>query len=59
MAYTRKTIDVWEMYVDYGCGWEYELSEYSLQEIKKRKKEYKENCPQYPVKIVKKRERKI
>ena len=57
MACKRKTRDVWRFYVNYGCGWEYELAEYSLSEIKKRKKEYRENCPQYPIKVVKGRER--
>ena len=39
MAYKRKTRDVWRFYVNYGCGWEHELDEDSLSEIKKRKKE--------------------
>jgi hypothetical protein len=57
MTYQRKTRDVWRFYVNYGYGWEHELDEYSLSEIKKRKKEYRENCPQYPIKVVKGRER--
>ena len=55
--YIRKTVDVWRFYVNYGGGWEYELCEYNQQEIKQREKEYAENCPQYPVKVVKGRER--
>ena len=57
MAYQRKTRDIWRLYVDYGCGWEYELDEYSRAEIRQRQKEYRENCPQYPTKVVKSRER--
>ena len=58
MAYVRKTVDVWRFYVDYGQGWEHELDEYTWAEAKKRKREYAENCPQYPTKIVKGREKK-
>ena len=57
MACKRKTRDVWRFYVNYCYGWEYEFDEDSLSEIKKRKKEYRENCPQYPIKVVKGRER--
>lgn len=58
MAYERKTVDCWRMYVDYGFGWEYELTEYSKVDIKARIREYTENCPQYPIKTVKGREKK-
>lgn len=57
MAYQRKTKDVWHFYVDYGYGWEHELDEYSRAEIRQRQKEYRDNCPQYPTKVVKGRER--
>lgn len=57
MAYQRKTRDVWHFCVNYGYGWEHELDEYSLKEIKDRQREYRENCPQYPTKIIKGRER--
>lgn len=52
MAYTRKTIDEWQLHVNYGYGWEHEISEISLFLIKQRRKEYNENCPQYRTKIV-------
>ena len=57
--YQRKTRDIWKMYVNYGYGdgYEYELTEYTQKEAYQRVKEYHENCPQYAVKIVKKRER--
>ena len=56
--YKRKTVDVWRLYVDYGVeGYEYECTEYSRADAGKRQKEYAKNCPQYPTKIVKGRER--
>lgn len=55
--YKRKTRDVWALYVNYGQGWEYEFAEDTHKEICKRRKEYRENLPQYPVKIVLKREK--
>lgn len=57
MAYQRKTRDVWRLYVDYGCGYEHELDEFSHSAMRLRIKEYRENCPQYPAKVVKCRER--
>lgn len=55
--YKRKTVDCWRFYVDYGYGWEHELTEYSRAEARERQREYAENCPQYPTKIVKGREK--
>ena len=55
--YKRKTRDIWELYVDYGCGYEYELVEYTQKEAYRRAKEYRQNCPQYAARVVKKRER--
>ena len=57
MAYQRKTRDRWDLYVDYGQGYEYELYEYQYSEMRKRVREYRENCPQYPLKVYKRRER--
>lgn len=59
MAYQRKTRDCWRLFVNYGYGhgWEHELTEYSREEGRKRLQEYRENCPQYPAKLVKSRER--
>lgn len=57
MAYQRKTRDVWRFYVNYGQGWEHELDEFSLREVRQRQKEYRENCPQYPTRVVRGRER--
>lgn len=59
MSYLRKTIDTYELWINYGQGFEHELTEESYKEIKDRLKEYRDNCPQYPVKMKRKRERKI
>lgn len=55
--YTRKTRDEWQLLIDYGYGYgyEYEIAEDTLDAIRQRAKEYRENMPQYPVKIVKRR----
>lgn len=57
MAYQRKTRDVWRFYVNYGNGYELECTDYSRKEAMDDKKAYAENCPQYPTKIVKGREK--
>lgn len=54
-AYTRKTRDEYQLHVNYGQGWEHEISEDTRKEAQERKKEYRENCPEYPTKIVVKR----
>ena len=53
MAYERKTIDTWELQLNYGYGWEYTLTEYTKKEARERLKEYRENQPQYPARLVK------
>lgn len=53
MAYERKTIDTWELQLNYGYGWEF-----TREEARARLKEYRENQPQYPARLVKKRVRK-
>lgn len=55
MTYIRKTKDEYQLHINYGQGWEHEISEDTLKEAKQRQKEYRENCPQYPTKIVKRR----
>ena len=57
MAYVRKTKDEYRLLCNYvyGDGWEEVLAEDTFKEAKERKKEYVENMPQYPYKIVKKR----
>ena len=51
----HKTIDEFQIHVNYGQGWEYEIAEETLREARFRIKEYRANCPEYPVKIVKRR----
>jgi len=58
MARQRKTIDTWQILVDYGSGWEHECTEFSMISAKQRRRDYVENCPQYPVKIKLKREQR-
>ena len=39
MAYERKTIDTWELQLNYGYGWEYTLTEFTREEARARLKE--------------------
>lgn len=57
MAYQRKTKDVFHLFVNYGGRWEHEITEDTRQEIRARFREYRENCPQWPVKWKRVRER--
>lgn len=57
MSRVRKTRDALHLFVNYGHGWEHEVTEYRLADIKARVREYRENCPQYPVKWGFRRER--
>ena len=59
MAYQRTTRDVWGLETNYGYGdgWEEVLREYTAADIKKRLQEYRNNMPQYPYRIKKKREK--
>ena len=57
MSYVRKTKDEYVLMTNYGYGdgWEEVLTEETFAEAKERKKEYIENMPQYPYKIMKRR----
>lgn len=50
--YQRKTRDEFRLFVNYGFGhgWEHEITEDSREEIRARVREYRDNCPEYPVK---------
>lgn len=50
--YTRKTVDEWRFFVNYGSGWEHENTELTREAMKENRKAYRENC-QYPLKIKK------
>lgn len=54
---TRKTRDVWRLFVNYGQGWEHELTEFTYAEARQRLQEYRDNCPQYPARLQIGRER--
>lgn len=58
MTYVRKTRDTFELQVNYGFGHGYETEcvETTRREARQRRDEYRENCPQYACRIVKKRE---
>jgi len=56
---TRKTRDEYQMFSDYGQGWEHELSEDTWKEMRERLKEYRSNAPQYRYKSVKRRVRLV
>ncbi len=56
MAYKRKTKDTWQIHVNYGLGFEHELTETTRKEAIARRREYVENCPQYDVRVIMKRE---
>jgi hypothetical protein len=58
MAQTRKrkTVDCWRFYVNYGQGWEHEITEYTRETMRENRRLYRENC-RYPLKVVFGRER--
>ena len=58
--YQRKTKDEYVLMINYGYGHGYEeaVTEETSQEIRTRQKEYRENCPQYPIKVIKRRIKK-
>ena len=58
MAYTRKTVDRWDIETNYGYGWEVENSEYTKNDAMRSYKEYVENLgPKCGVRVMKRRER--
>ena len=58
MAYIRKTRDVYEIQVNYGFnGYECVTCEETLMDAKRTLRDYRENEPQYPSRIIKKREK--
>lgn len=59
MSYIRKTRDVWNVQQFTGpqYGWEDVCAEERFREARERVKEYRENQPEYPVRIKRTRER--
>lgn len=58
MAYQRKTRDEYHTQGNYGCGWETVTIDETYAEAKQMYRDYEENEPQYPHRIIKKRVRK-
>lgn len=56
MAYTRKTVDRWDIMTNYGYGWECENSEYTREDAERSLKEYRDNI-QGAVRLEKHREK--
>lgn len=52
MTYQRKTRDCWRFYLNYGQGWEHEITEYTRAEMKVNRAAYRENAPQYTLRVV-------
>ena len=46
MKYERKTVDVWEVWSNYGYGWEAECEGETRQDARRLLREYNENAPQ-------------
>lgn len=55
LAYQRKTRDEYDLLGNWGYGWDYLLTEDSVEKIKLRLKEYRENDPRADYKIEKHR----
>ncbi len=55
--YTRKTVDIWEIQGNYGCGWECVTAEETRKEARERFREYTENEPGVPFRMKLKREK--
>ena len=55
MAYERKTIDTWELQLNYGYGWEEVTCEETRKEGLARLRDYRTNDPQHAYKLVCKR----
>lgn len=58
-ARVRKTEDEYSLYGDYGHGWELLTTASTFTEIRANRKDYRENEPGVPLKIVKKRVKKV
>lgn len=50
----RKTVDVWLFFLNYGQGWEHEITEDTREAMKENRKAYRENCP-YPLRVIRRR----
>ena len=55
MTYQRKTVDEYDIEQDAGGGWEVVSSEANRKEANRAIREYRENQPEYPVRVHKHR----
>jgi hypothetical protein len=58
MAYVRKTVDEWHTQGNYGCGWETVTIDDNKKDAMQMLRDYRENEPEYPHRLIKKRVRK-
>jgi hypothetical protein len=56
-TYKRKTIDTWQIWTNYGQGWEHECTEMSRKEARENVKAYRENAPGVQLRVRRRRER--
>jgi len=56
-TYVRKTRDTWQLWINYGYGWEHETTELSRADKREQDRCYAQAVPQYPRKWITKRER--
>lgn len=47
----RKTRAAWRFFVNYGRGWEHEITEYDRSAMIENRRAYRENCT-YPLRVV-------
>jgi hypothetical protein len=59
MPYVRKTEDEYQIHQKTQMGWEEVCCESTRKEARETIKLYRENQPEYPVKVVKKRVKKV
>lgn len=59
MSRIRTTRDVFELEVNYGYGdgWEYVAGADTRKEARQYQRDYQTNSPQYPTRIIRRRER--
>lgn len=58
MKYIRKTIDEWQLWANYGYGWEHEVSYSNRKDAIADLRAYRENALQGSYKLLKKRVKK-
>ena len=56
--YVRKTVDEYHTQGNYGCGWETVTIDDNYADAKQMLRDYRENEPEYPHRLIKKRVRK-